>query len=134
MIIRPVSGEETNIKRSAMNYYSYRSMIRQNEDNHILKCRQLLHQYIIDMYARVETERLMFISFNQTTLRSEEYVNLGDAVVNCGNTTNIERLITLPSSYTSSPRHMLKMQMRMLVTTGVQTYSLHSHAIQLGKT
>ncbi|XP_013793874.1 uncharacterized protein LOC106477901 [Limulus polyphemus] len=32
-MINPVSGEETNMICSAMNYYSYRLMIRENEDN-----------------------------------------------------------------------------------------------------
>ena len=81
-------------------------MIRENEDNHILKCRQLFHQYIVDMYAKIETERLLFIRLNQTKLRSEEYVHLRDAVVNDSNTTNVGRLTILPSSYTGSPRHM----------------------------
>ena len=46
----PQTDEETNKKVSAMNYYSYRMMIRENAENHILKCRQLFHQYIVDMY------------------------------------------------------------------------------------
>uniref|UniRef100_A0A182EZY9 Helitron_like_N domain-containing protein n=2 Tax=Onchocerca ochengi TaxID=42157 RepID=A0A182EZY9_ONCOC len=58
------------------------------------------------MYAKIETERLLFIRLNQTKLRSEEYIHLRDAVVNDGNTTNIGRLTILPSSYAGSPRHM----------------------------
>ncbi|RVE41066.1 hypothetical protein evm_014285 [Chilo suppressalis] len=34
-MIYPVTGAETNKKVSSMNYYSYRLMVRQNEDNHI---------------------------------------------------------------------------------------------------
>jgi hypothetical protein len=89
-----------------MNYYSYRLMIRENVDNHILKCRQLFHQYIVDMYAKIETERLLFVRLNQTKLRSEQYVHLRDAFVNDGNTNNVGTLTILPSSYTGSPRHM----------------------------
>ncbi|GFT40768.1 ATP-dependent DNA helicase [Nephila pilipes] len=48
-MVNTVNGEETNKKCSSMNYYSYRLMVRENEDNHILKCRQLFHQYIVDM-------------------------------------------------------------------------------------
>lgn len=44
-MINPVRGSETNKKVSSMNYYSYRLMVRENEDNHILKCRRLFHQY-----------------------------------------------------------------------------------------
>lgn len=81
--------------------------IRKIEDNHIVKC-QFFHKYIVDMYAKTKTERLIFICLNQTKHRSEEYVHLRDAVVNDGNTTNVGRLRILPSSYTDSPRHMHK--------------------------
>ena len=58
------------------------------------------------MYAKVESERLLFIRLNQTKLRSEQYIRLRDAAVNDGNTTNIGRVTILPSSYAGSPRHM----------------------------
>ena len=70
-LIDPSTNKQTDKKCSAMNYYSYRLMIRHNEDNYILKCRQLFHQYIVDMYAKIESERLLFIRLNQTKLRSE---------------------------------------------------------------
>ncbi|GFV22541.1 helitron_like_N domain-containing protein [Trichonephila clavipes] len=77
-VVNRVNGEETNMKCSAMNYYSYRLM------------------------------RLIFIRLNQTKLRSEEYVHLQDAAVHDGNTTNVGRLTILPSSCIGSPRHMHK--------------------------
>ncbi|GFW40605.1 helitron_like_N domain-containing protein [Trichonephila clavipes] len=107
-MINPQTGEGTNKKVSAMNYYSYRLMIRQNAENHILKCRQLFHQYIVDMYAKIETERLLYIRLNQTELRSEQYIHLRDAIVNDGNVNPNElgRMAILPSTFTGSPRHM----------------------------
>ncbi|XP_076249983.1 uncharacterized protein LOC143189833 [Rhynchophorus ferrugineus] len=75
-MINPITGSETNKKVSSMNYYSYRLMIRENADNHILKCRRLYHKYVDDMYVKIETERLTFIRLNQTKLRSEEYIRL----------------------------------------------------------
>ena len=51
-------------------------MIRHNEDNYILKCRQLFHQHIVGMYAKIESERLLFIRLNQTKLRFEKYIHL----------------------------------------------------------
>lgn len=57
-----------NKKVSAMNYYAYRLLIRQNEVNHILLCRRLFHQYAVDMYAKIETERLNYIRVNQKKL------------------------------------------------------------------
>ncbi|GFW06029.1 helitron_like_N domain-containing protein [Trichonephila clavipes] len=107
-MINPQTGEGTNNKVSAMNYYSYRLMIRQNAENHILKCRQLFHQYIVDMYAKIETERLLYIRLNQTELRTEQYIHLRDAIVNDGNVNPNElgRMAILPSTFTGSPRHM----------------------------
>ena len=38
-LIDPSTNKQTDKKCSAMNYYSYRLMIRHNEENQILKCR-----------------------------------------------------------------------------------------------
>lgn len=93
-----------------MNFYAYRLMIRANEDNTILRCRQLFHQYIVDMYVKIESERLRYIKFNQTKLRAEEYIHLRDAVIGNVDATNdinnIGSAYILPSSYIGSPRHM----------------------------
>ena len=62
------TNKQTDKKSSAMHYYSYRLMIRQDEDNYILKSRQLFHQHIVDMYAKIESERLLFIRLNQTNM------------------------------------------------------------------
>lgn len=101
-----ISGCELEKKVSAMNYYAYRFMLRENTDNHLLKCRRLFHQFAVDMYAKIETERLNYIRFNQTKLRSEEYIHLRDAINSDGNANDIGRITILPSSYTGSPRHM----------------------------
>jgi hypothetical protein len=46
----PINGG----KVSAMNFYAYRIMIRAVVDNHILRYRQLFHQFLVDMYAKIE--------------------------------------------------------------------------------
>ncbi|GFU82821.1 helitron_like_N domain-containing protein [Trichonephila clavipes] len=101
----PTTNVDINKKVSAMNYYAYRMMIRENADNHILKCRQLFHQYIVDMYAKIESERLLYIRLNQVKLCSEEYIHLRDAVVNDGNPSELGKMAILPSTFTGSPRH-----------------------------
>ncbi|AEE09607.1 putative DNA helicase [Cotesia vestalis bracovirus] len=102
----PLNGEETTKKVSSMNYYAYRLMIRQNADNYLLRFRRLFQQYCVDMYVKIETERLTFIRLNQAKLRSEEYIHLRDAVNTEGNAANIGRLTILPATYIGSPRHM----------------------------
>lgn len=89
-----------------MNFYAYRLMIRLSEDNHILKCRRLFHQFAVDMYVKIETERLTYIRLNQKKMRTEEYVHLRDAMNVDGNANNIGRLTILPATYVGSPRHM----------------------------
>ena len=89
-----------------MNYYAHRLMIRLNQDNYILRYRQLYHQYVVD----IESERLRFIRNNQAKLRSEEYIHLQDAIIgNIDenlNTNDIGTAFILPSSYIASPQHM----------------------------
>lgn len=101
-----LTGAPLNKKVSAMNFYGYRIMIRQNEINNILKCRQLFNQYVVDMYAKIETERLLYIRLNQKSLRSEEYIHLRDAIANDGNVNDIGKMVILPATFTGSPRHM----------------------------
>lgn len=92
-------------------------MIRPQEQNYILKCGKLYHQYIVDMYAKIETERLNFIRFNQAKLRSEEYIHLQDAIANDANVNDIGRLTILPSSYIGSPRNIHKTRCVMYENT-----------------
>ncbi|KAF2903263.1 hypothetical protein ILUMI_02923 [Ignelater luminosus] len=105
-MINPATGQETNKKVSSMNFYAYCCMIRQSEDNHILKCRRLFHQFAVDMYVKIETERLRYIRLNQRRLRSEEYIHLRDAMNSDSNGNNVGRLTILPATYVGSPRHM----------------------------
>ena len=81
-------------------------MIRERQTNHILNFRQLFLQFIVDMYAKIESERLLYIRLNQTKLRADEYTNLRDAVANDGNVADIGKLVVLPATFTGSLRHM----------------------------
>lgn len=58
------------------------------------------------MYAKIESERLLFIRLNQQKLRSENYIHLKDAILNDGNVNDVGKLVILPSTYIGGPRHM----------------------------
>ena len=105
-LINPATNKEMDKICSAMNCYAYRTMIRHDEENYISKCRQLFHQYIVDMYANIESGRLLCIRLNQTKLCFEQYIHSRNAVVNDGNTTKIGRVTIWPSLNAGSPRHM----------------------------
>ncbi|XP_053595510.1 uncharacterized protein LOC128667831 [Microplitis demolitor] len=92
---------------SASEFYSYRIMARNGEENHLLLFRTLLNQFLVDMYAKIETERLNWIRNFQTNLQSEEYVHLKDALTKTdGQITEIGKMVVLPSSFTGGPRYM----------------------------
>ncbi|XP_063995624.1 uncharacterized protein LOC135172981 [Diachasmimorpha longicaudata] len=64
------------------------------------------------MFAKVQSERLRFIRYNQAKLRSEEYIHLRDAVAgNIDgnlNPNDIGKSFILPSSYIGGPLNMQK--------------------------
>lgn len=104
--INPINGQLSKKKVSCMDYYAYRLQIRVNECNHLHYCRSLFNQYIVDMYVKVESERLLFIRLNQTKLRVENYIHLQDAINRDGNAANVGQMVILPSSFTGGPRYM----------------------------
>lgn len=56
-----INMKQTDEKKnlSAMQYYNFQLMIR--EDNYLLLFRELLNVYIVDMYAKIEAERALYI-------------------------------------------------------------------------
>ncbi|XP_074108441.1 uncharacterized protein LOC141533449 [Cotesia typhae] len=92
---------------SASEFYSYRLMERVSEICHLVLFRNLFNQFLVDMYTKIETERLNWIRNNQTKLRSEEYIHLKDAMVKRdGQFSELGRMVVLPSSFTGGPRYM----------------------------
>lgn len=83
--INPTTGIPKTKKISAMDFYGYRLMMRFNI---LLRCKDLFHQFIVDMYGKIEAERLRHIRFNQRALRVEQYAHLND-----GNVDTIGQLI-----------------------------------------
>ncbi|KIH57822.1 hypothetical protein ANCDUO_11985, partial [Ancylostoma duodenale] len=52
------------------------------------------------MYAKIESERLLYIRLNQRKLRVDDYIHLRDAIANDGNSTDVGRLVILPATFT----------------------------------
>ncbi|GIY66653.1 ATP-dependent DNA helicase [Caerostris extrusa] len=89
---------ETNKNVSSKDYYAYRLMIRCGQDNVILRCLELCQQFMVDMYVKIESERLRYLRHNQQKLRAEEYIHLRDAIANNADTAEIGNSVILPSS------------------------------------
>jgi hypothetical protein len=92
---------------SQLEYYSYRLAVRE-DFSPLFRAGKLFHQYLVDAYVKVESQRLDFIRQNQATLRVERYQGLMDHV----NTEALNRglqpgkVVILPSSFPGSPRAM----------------------------
>ena len=93
---------------SASDFYAFRIMLRTYDFNTLHRCGHLFHQFITDMFAKIEAERLNFIRFNQTKLGAEEYIHLKYAIRDVKDTSEIGQLIFLPSSFTGGMRYMHK--------------------------
>jgi hypothetical protein len=77
--VNQITGKTTSKKILEIDFYAYRLNVRDTEQNHILNCRQLFHKFIVNMYEKIESERLLYICLNQRKLRAEEHIHLRGA-------------------------------------------------------
>ncbi|XP_054260248.1 uncharacterized protein LOC128984903 [Macrosteles quadrilineatus] len=105
----PVTKTHLQKTVSAASYYCFRLMVLSEEINYLHYFRGLLNQFMVDMYAKIETERLNFIRNNQKKLRAENYVHLKDAVGKGDtNPEDLGQAVILPSTFTGGARYMHK--------------------------
>jgi Helitron helicase-like domain at N-terminus len=94
-----------------MDYYAYRAQIRDAKDlPHIDKDTltwggSLYQQYMVDMWVKIEQERLNYIQNHQDEIKAECYAGLADAVA-ANATRDAGSYVVLNSSFTGSPRYM----------------------------
>ncbi|UYV66463.1 hypothetical protein LAZ67_4001752 [Cordylochernes scorpioides] len=106
--IDPNTRQPLSSKVSSMDFYGYFIMVRRNSPNVIVQFGQLFHQFLVDMYAKVESERLRYITLHQRNLRAESYIHLRDALSTDANINpnSLGQRIILPSSFVNSPRYL----------------------------
>ncbi|KAG5561407.1 hypothetical protein RHGRI_004441 [Rhododendron griersonianum] len=95
-------------RMTQMQYYSYRLFERLNEYSTILRGRKLFQEFLVDVWASTEQNRLTFHKFNQGKLRAELYQDLRDIGPGDLGPNQIGQRVVLPSSFTGSPRHMFE--------------------------
>ena len=103
-----INFSSANVECTPLQYYKYRLMVRSDSFNPVHRMGRLFQQYIVDMYAKIEEQRLWFIRNNQNKLRTELYQGLADAVQSSDGEidgTRIGKKIILPSSFTGSARY-----------------------------
>ncbi|UYV78541.1 hypothetical protein LAZ67_16001942 [Cordylochernes scorpioides] len=106
--IDPNTRQLLSSKMSSMDFYGYFIMVRRNSPNVINQFGQLFNQFLVDLYAKVESERLRYITLHQRNLRAESYIHLRDAPSTDANINpnSLGQRIILPSSFVNSPRYL----------------------------
>ena len=94
---------------TALEYYSSRLMVRSDLSN-LHMCGRLFHQYLVDMFAKVEQQRLNYIKCNQQKIRVDLCSGLADTIsAGDSNPRDVGCKVILPSSFTGSPRQMFEL-------------------------
>ncbi|XP_074341801.1 uncharacterized protein LOC141679192 [Apium graveolens] len=90
-------------------FYNYKLMIRLSEGLTPHLGGRLWQQYVVDAFTAIEQYKLDWIRDHQTTIRSDLYHNIRDAIQKGDrNPSNIGKAIILPASFTGSKRYMTK--------------------------
>ena len=93
---------------TANDTYKFLIQFREDKCNHLLRCRELFQQFLVDVFKKVDTERLAFHTFNQQKLRADKYKKVKFAFALDGDLENIGKQVILASSYTGGPRYFHK--------------------------
>ena len=102
-----------------MQYYSSWLILRpgnillniiKNEQVSLHSFGKLFHQYVVDMYAKMEQQRLNFITFTHKSLRAEVYSGLTDAIrLEDNDMSAVGKRVILPSTFIVGPRFMAQL-------------------------
>lgn len=103
-------------KLTPMKYYASEIMVREGQLSLLHYGRRLFQQYLVDMCAKIESERLLYIRTHQTDLRSETYSGLRDALFaadgrsinNDPNEIGKPAHVLLSSSFVGGPRYRME--------------------------
>ena len=88
-------------------YYRYQLMWRDNQFNTILRSYSLLDQFAVDMWAKIERQRLRYFKTHQKEIKAGKYDQIQKAK-SSGDPSQAQRAKILPATFTSGPRFMNK--------------------------
>lgn len=104
-LIEPGKAEPKRLTQTR--YIAYRVHARRNEYSTVLRGKRLFQQYLVDMWASADQNRLSFIRYHQANFRASLYSGLEDAITGGDIDLNdLGQRFVLPSSYIGGPRHM----------------------------
>jgi hypothetical protein len=98
------SKEQRRKKISVMDFYAFYLMVRPTPTA-LHYAGRLLQQWCVDMYAKMELQRLDYFRFHQKDIRADHYYGVEDSIAQNDSDVAGKRII-LPSSFTGGPRYM----------------------------
>ncbi|KAK6998606.1 ATP-dependent DNA helicase PIF7, partial [Biomphalaria glabrata] len=96
------SKTKKSTKMSSREFYAYHIMKRTS--NHILKLGQLFNHFIVDMFTKIENERISYFK-SKKKKRTVSFCSLKDAVEKNKSFREIGKESQLPSSFTGGPSY-----------------------------
>ena len=88
-------------------FYAYLIQEREYGEDTLIKGGRLYQQFLVDVFANTEEDRLDYIRMNQNDLRSDLYHNFSEALLKGDVQGSSIGKIILPSSVTGSQRYMI---------------------------
>ncbi|KAL5579704.1 hypothetical protein UlMin_012146 [Ulmus minor] len=105
---------------SCREYYCYKLQIRSIYKSILLLSGRLLQQYVVDIYVKLETQRLDYVRNNQAEIRAELYQGIIDSIhIGENQGSKVGKRIILPATFIGSPRDMRKRYMDAMVLVQV---------------
>ncbi|GFS40419.1 hypothetical protein Acr_00g0068450 [Actinidia rufa] len=103
-----IRGQPTNERLTQLQFYSYRLFEWSTEYSIILRARKLFQEFLVDVWAATEQNRLNYNRLNQGRLQAELYKGLTDIGADGLGPDQVGQRIIFPSSFVGSPRHMFE--------------------------
>lgn len=102
--------QNSNDRLTQRYYYRFRLHQRENEYPIIFLAKRLFQQYLVDIWAICNQNKLDWIRANQSKIRADLYSGLQDALIRQDvDASSLGRRFVLPSYYTGGPRFMAKL-------------------------
>ena len=95
---------------SMLQYYAHRLQHRPGIDDSLFRGGRLFQEWLCMAWARVETDRLLYVVTHQADLRADLYQQVrdalpGDAEVEAAGGERLGRRVILPATFTGGPRY-----------------------------
>ncbi|XP_074351335.1 uncharacterized protein LOC141690430 [Apium graveolens] len=105
---------------SMKEYYFYKLMIRLSEGVTLHLSGRLWQQYVVDAFYAIEQYRLDWVTTHQTTIRSDLYTSIRDALRKGDHDPNyVGKAVVLAASFTGSQRPKIVAQIDALVSAKI---------------